>query len=78
MSREIFQKFGLITALVIASIALPTSIISFTQQPDIINNYYTENYYNYYNQTFFGNNVTEVDYSKPLERNDYYNLERYD
>jgi len=50
-----------------------------------VNNYYTENYYSNYNQTFYnetyyseenyyGNNETEIDYTKPLEIHEFTNL----
>ena len=70
MSREIYQKYGIIIALVIAGITLPTSIITFMREPKI-NNYYEENYY-------YGNNETSTDYTKPLEKMEYYNFDRYD
>jgi hypothetical protein len=68
MSRENLQKYGLILALIIAGITLPTSIIALTRETRTTN--YYENYY--------GNNETGTDYSKPLERVDYYNFDRYD
>ncbi len=44
MSREIYQKVGLIIALAIAGVSLPTSIILLTREPTVINyNYYYEN-----------------------------------
>ena len=66
MSRQIYQKYGFIIALIIAGISLPTSIISLTREPTKT----TNNYYNTYNnQTFIptwklrnskpGNNETE-------------------
>jgi hypothetical protein len=51
MNRQIYQKYGFIIALIIAGISLPTSIISLTREPNIINN----NYYNTY-----GDNATTV------------------
>jgi hypothetical protein len=59
MSREIYQKTGLIIALAIAGIALPTSIVSFMREPIIINNY-EQNYNAYYNQTYYQDNTTAV------------------
>ena len=73
MSREIFQKYGFIVALVIAGITLPTSIISFMREPTTTNNYYEENYYYENNET-----NTEPVYTKPLETVEYYNFDRYD
>ncbi|MFX0037482.1 MAG: hypothetical protein ACFE9I_17805 [Candidatus Hermodarchaeota archaeon] len=50
MNRQIYQKYGFIIALIIAVVALPTSIISLTREPNTINN----DYYNTYNnQTYF-------------------------
>ncbi|MFW9939409.1 MAG: hypothetical protein ACFFFT_00115 [Candidatus Thorarchaeota archaeon] len=78
MSRQIYQKSGLIAALIIASISLPFGILGFTREPTATDNYYDENYYNYYNQTYYLDNETEPDYSKPLETTQYYNLEQND
>ena len=89
MSRQVYQKYGYIVALIIAGIALPTSIVSLTMNPTPVHhNYYntynnqTYYYYNqtsqYYNQTYYGNNKTESDYTKSLERKEYYNYARYD
>ena len=61
MSRQIYQKSGLIAALIIAAVSLPIGIIGFTREPKVTENYYDENYYNYYNQTYYyGNNATTV------------------
>ena len=75
MSREMYQKTGLIIALVIAGISMSTSIVSFMREP-VINNNYENNYYVYYNQTYYDGD--ETNYTKPLERVDYYNYDQYD
>ena len=75
MSREIYQKVGLILALVIAGVSLPTSLLSFMREPIINNN---QTYYIYYNRTYYVNNETVNDYSKPLEQKEYYYLSQYD
>lgn len=59
MSRQIYQKSGLIVALVLAAVSLPVGIIGLTREPKNIENYYTENYYTY--------NETGQDYTKPPE-----------
>lgn len=58
--RENIKSIGLIFAIVVASISLPTSIISFMNTPitEINNYYYEENYY--------GNNETEI-FTLPLQ-----------
>ncbi len=78
MSRQIYQKSGLIAALIIASVSLPFGILGFTREPTATDNYYDENYYNYYNQTYYGLNETEPDYSKPLETTEYYNFSQHE
>jgi hypothetical protein len=72
--RQNLQQIGLILAILVASVSLPTAIISLTREPVINNNYNTD--YNFYNQTYIGNN--ETDYSTPLEIKEYYNLDQYD
>ncbi|KKL82792.1 hypothetical protein LCGC14_1981230 [marine sediment metagenome] len=81
ISLQKYQQIGFIIALVIAGVSLPTSIISLTREPTIINDYFNDAYYNqtYYNQTYnyyntttiINNNTTiidaEDDYSRPLE-----------
>ena len=73
MNRQNYQQIGFIIVLVVAGISLPTSIISLTREPTIINNnYYYDTYYNqsyyyyYYNQSYYGDNETEPDYSQPF------------
>lgn len=58
--RENIKSIGIILAIVVASISLPTSIISFMNTPitEINNYYYEENYY--------GNNETEI-FTLPLQ-----------
>ena len=53
MNRQNYQQIGVIIALVIAGVSLPTSIISLTREPTIIIDYFY-NTYNYYNQTIYG------------------------
>jgi len=38
MSRQIYQKPGLIVALVLAALTLPIGIIGFTREPTVIEN----------------------------------------
>ena len=76
MNRQNYQQIGLIIALAVAGISLPTSIMSLTREPNITN-YYNDTYYNY-NQTYYGDNETEPDYTKPLETLEYYNLNQYE
>ena len=73
MSRQIYQKSGLIVALVLAAVSLPIGIIGLTQEPTVIKNYYNDYYNTYNNQTYYGSN--ETDYNKPLETTEYYNLD---
>ena len=42
----------------------------------MLENYFNEYYY--YNQTYYGDNETEPDYSKPLEKIEHYNFDYYD
>ena len=54
--REKIVNIGLIIALIVAGVSLPTAIISFSREPTV-NNYYTDNFYynqTYYNQTWYG------------------------
>lgn len=82
MNRQNYQQIGFIIALVVAGVSLPTSIISLTREPTIINDYFNDAYYNqtynYYNQTIYGYNETETDYTKPLETTEHYNLNQYE
>jgi hypothetical protein len=69
--------------MVIAGISLPTSIISLTREPNVVNNDYYNTYYNqtyntYYNQTYYGTNETELDYTIPLETTEHYDLTQWD
>lgn len=61
--RENIKSIGLILAIVVASISLPTSIISFMNKPTTpiteINNYY-------YEENYYGNNETEI-FTLPLQ-----------
>lgn len=76
MSRQIYQKYGFIIALIIAGISLPTSIISLTREPKKTNNnYYTENYY--YNQTYY-NETYYINQTTPTEERIDYPLVKYD
>jgi hypothetical protein len=81
MSRENFQKYGLIAALIVAGITLPTSIVSFMREPTIVNNY-EQNYNAYYNQTYNYNQTyygdDDTNYTKLLETVEYYNLDQFD
>ena len=83
MSRQIYQNSGLIIALVLAGVSLTFGIIGVTRESthvDYDENYYNE-YYNqtyYLNQTYYGINETEPDYTKPLETINYYNLNQYE
>ena len=46
MSKQIYQKIGVIAALIIAGISLPTSVITFLRPPGtttVVNNYYYNN-----------------------------------
>ncbi|NVM36374.1 MAG: hypothetical protein HWN81_12320 [Candidatus Lokiarchaeota archaeon] len=73
--REKTQNIGLIVAIIVAGVSLPTAIISFSREPTV-NNYYTNNYYYnqaYYNQTYYQNNETA-----PIEGRIDYPLVRYD
>lgn len=54
MSRQIYQKSG------------PIGIIGLTREPTAIENYYNEYYYTFTNQTYYGDNETEPDYTQPL------------
>ena len=81
MNRQNYQQYGLILALIVAGVSLPTAVISLTREPTIINHNYYNTYYNqtnnnYYNQTYYGDNETntEPDYSKPLEIVEYTNV----
>lgn len=72
MSRQIYQKSGLIAALILAAVSLPIGIIGFTREPTVVENYYDENYYNYYNQTDYNETTpTEERMEYPLIREDY-------
>ena len=51
MSRQIYQKSGLIVALIISAVSLPIGIIGFTREPKVVENYFNEYYY--YNQTYY-------------------------
>jgi hypothetical protein len=55
--RENIKNVGLILAMIIAGVSLPTSIMAFTNKPTTpiteINNYY-------YEENYYGNNKTEI------------------
>jgi hypothetical protein len=61
--RENIKNVGLILAIIIAGVSLPTSIMSFTNNPTTpiteINNYY-------YEENYYGNNETEI-FTVPLQ-----------
>jgi len=44
MNRQNYHQYGLVIALIIARVSIPTSIISLTSELNLINN----NYYNIY------------------------------
>ncbi len=79
--REKLSNIGLVIAIIVAGVSLPTAIVSLSKTPTV-NNYYDTNHYNnqtYYNQTYYNqtwNNGLELepDYSLPLETATYYNL----
>ena len=77
MSRQIYQKSGLIAALIIASVSLPIGIIGFTREPEVRDTYYDENYYNYYNQTYY-NETYYINQTTPNEERIEYPLVKYD
>ena len=72
--RKSIEQIGLLLVLIIASVSLPTAIISLNQPPIV--NTYNNTYNTYYNQTLISTN--ETDYSTPMEMTTYYNLEQYD
>ncbi|KKK41672.1 hypothetical protein LCGC14_0913590 [marine sediment metagenome] len=53
MNRQKYHQYGFVITLIIARISLPTSIISLTSEPNLINN----NYYNTYYKIDLGWNI---------------------
>lgn len=73
MERKNYQQIGLVIALIVAGVSLPTAIVSSMNKPTIINNYYNT-YYNetYYEENYYGGNETQEEkYNYPLIREDF-------
>ncbi|KKM60217.1 hypothetical protein LCGC14_1544060 [marine sediment metagenome] len=77
--REKLSNIGLVIAIIVAGISLPTAIVSFSKTPNVnyyydTNNYYNQTYFNqtYYNQTWNNGPDLEPNYTLPLESEIYH------